>query len=154
MTHVLNVKIIFVHVKNAIDKSILLSKHIKLNHIINFEKKDCYAINIIDAHLIIEINWKKKALIAIVEIIMITALMLIHITFNSINEVVTKIIITKDIIIYNIFLTQQRLLIVINVYSIIWKKNDIVYISKSKWMFIDTIFNAKIELFKIYFVSS
>ena len=56
MTHVLNVKIIFVHVKNAIDKLILLSKHIKLNRIIHFEKKDYYATNIINAHLIIEIN--------------------------------------------------------------------------------------------------
>ena len=56
MTHILNVKIIFVHVKNAIDKSILLSRYIKLNRIINFEEKDCYAANIIDVHLIIEIN--------------------------------------------------------------------------------------------------
>ena len=56
MTHVLNVKIIFVHVKNAIDKSILLLKHIKLNRIINFKKKDYYAINIINVYLIIEIN--------------------------------------------------------------------------------------------------
>ena len=56
MTHVLNVKIIFVYVKNAIDRSILLSKHIKLNCIIDFEKENCYATNIIDAHLIIEIN--------------------------------------------------------------------------------------------------
>ena len=56
MTYVLNVKIIFVHVRNAIDKSILLSRHIKLNRIINFKKKDCYATNIIDVYLIIEIN--------------------------------------------------------------------------------------------------
>ena len=56
MTHVLNVKIIFVHVKNAINRSILLSKHIKLNHIINFKKEDCYVTNIIDVHLIIKIN--------------------------------------------------------------------------------------------------
>ena len=56
MTHVLNVKIIFVHVKNAIDKSILLSKHIKLNRIIDFKKEDCYATNIIDVHLIIKIS--------------------------------------------------------------------------------------------------
>ena len=56
MTHVLNVKIIFVHVRNAINKSILLSKHIKLNRIINFKKENCYATNIIDAHLIIKVN--------------------------------------------------------------------------------------------------
>ena len=56
MTHVLNVKIIFVYIKNAIDKLILLLKHIKLNCIINFEKKNCYAVNIINVHLIIKIN--------------------------------------------------------------------------------------------------
>ena len=56
MTHVLNVKTIFVHVRNAIDKSILLLRHIKLDRIIDFEKENCYAANIIDAHLIIEIN--------------------------------------------------------------------------------------------------
>ena len=56
MTHVLDVKIIFVHIKNTIDKLILLSRHIKLNRIINFEKKNCYATNIINVYLIIEIN--------------------------------------------------------------------------------------------------
>ena len=119
MTHVLNVKIIFVHVRNVINKSILLLKHIKLNRIIDFEKKNCYATNIIDVHLIIKINWKKRTLIVIVEVIMTTAFMLIYITFNSINEIATKIVITKNIIIYDISLTQQRLLIVIDVYSII-----------------------------------
>ena len=54
--HVLNVKIIFVYIKNAIDKSILLLKHIKLSCIIDFEKENCYAANIIDIHLIIKIN--------------------------------------------------------------------------------------------------
>ena len=153
MIHILNVKIIFVYIKNAIDKLILLSRHIKLNCIINFEKENCYAINIIDAHLIIEINWKKKTFIAIVEIIMTIAFMLIHIIFSSINEVVTKIVITKNIIIYDISLIQQRLLIVTNVYLIIWKKNNTVHVSKSKWMFIDTILDAKIESLKIYFVN-
>ena len=84
---------------------------------------------------------------------MTIAFMLIHITFNSINETVTKIVIIKNIIIYDIVSTQQRLLIITNVYSIILKKNDIVHVSKLKWMFIDTILNAKIESFKIYFVN-
>ena len=53
---------------------------------------------------------------------MTTAFILIHITFNSINEIVTEIVIMKNIIIYDIFLIQQRLLIVINAYSIILKK--------------------------------
>ena len=56
MIYVLDIKIIFVHLKNAINKLILLSKHIKLDRIINFEKKNCYAADIIDAYLIIEIN--------------------------------------------------------------------------------------------------
>ena len=56
ITHILNVKIIFIHVRNVINKSILLSRHIKLSRIINFEKEDCYATNIINAHLIIKIN--------------------------------------------------------------------------------------------------
>ena len=56
MTHVLNVKIIFIYIKNAINKLILLSKYIKLNRIINFEKKSYYAADIIDVHLIIKIN--------------------------------------------------------------------------------------------------
>ena len=50
---------------------------------------------------------------------MTTAFILIHIIFNSINEIVTKIVITNNIIIYDISLIQQRLLIVTNVYSII-----------------------------------
>ena len=154
MTHVLDVKIIFVHVRNAIDKSILLSKHIKLGRIINFEKEGCYAADIIDAHLIIEINWKKRAFIATVEVVMTAAFMLVHITFNSVNEAVTEVVITENIIIYDISLVQQRLLVVIDVYSTIWKKSDTVHVSESEWMSIDTIFDAKTESFKIYFVSS
>ena len=50
---------------------------------------------------------------------MTIAFMLIHITFNSINEAVTKVVITKSIIIYDISLTQQRLLAVADAYSII-----------------------------------
>ena len=57
ITHVLNIKIIFIHVKNAIDKLILFSKRIKLNRIIDFEKENHYATNIIDVHLIIEITF-------------------------------------------------------------------------------------------------
>ena len=126
MTHDLNVKIIFIHVKNVINKSILLLKYIKLNRIINFEKKNCYTTNIIEIYLIIEINWKKNSFIAIAEIIMTTAFILIYIIFNSINyEAVIKIVIVKNIIIYDISLTQQRLLIVTNIYLIIWKKKTL-----------------------------
>lgn len=60
--YVMNVIISIIYVKNAIVKTIVLSKHIKLNHITNFEKKECYHINLKNAHLTIKMNWKRKTL--------------------------------------------------------------------------------------------
>ena len=56
MTHILNVNIIIVHVRNATDKSITLFKHTKLKHIIDFDEKDCYYIDLTDAHLTTDVS--------------------------------------------------------------------------------------------------
>ena len=56
MMHVMNANILMMHVYNIIDKTMRLSKHIKLNKIIDFEKKNCYHLNSAYAYLTIEMN--------------------------------------------------------------------------------------------------
>ena len=50
--YVINANIAVMHIYNIINKALQLSKHIKLNKIINFKEKDYYYLNI----LIIKIN--------------------------------------------------------------------------------------------------
>lgn len=44
------------HIKNATFKLIVLSKHIKLDYIINFKKEECYYVNVNNAYLAIRIS--------------------------------------------------------------------------------------------------
>ena len=56
ITHVINANTSMMHIYNIINKTMRLSKHIKLNKIINFKKKNCYYLNSANVYLTIEIN--------------------------------------------------------------------------------------------------
>ena len=177
MTHVLNADIAVMHVRNVIDQTVQLSKHIKLNKIIDFEEKDCYHLNASNAHLITKINWKKWTFnIAIAELIITISCfnfevnqfkILVKTSIDSFTSIEVKfkftitlftalieLITIENIIIYNILIIQQRLLATIDAFSIIWKKNNTINVSKFEWMFINIIFDVKSNTFKVYFVNS
>ena len=56
ITHIINVKTFVIHVRNAIDKSIVVFKHIKLDKIFDFEKENCYHVDSTNVHLTIDVN--------------------------------------------------------------------------------------------------
>ena len=56
ITHIVDFKTSIIHVKNVIDKTIIVSKHIKLNKLIDFDEKNCYHVDVINVFLIVDIN--------------------------------------------------------------------------------------------------
>ena len=56
ITHVMNVNIFMIHVRNVINKSITMSKYIKLNKIIDFDEKNYYYVDNTNIYLTIDIN--------------------------------------------------------------------------------------------------
>ena len=56
MIHIMNSETSAIHIRNAIDKLIIIFKHIKLNKITNYEKKNCYHINVFNVYLTTKIN--------------------------------------------------------------------------------------------------
>ena len=56
MTHIVDFKTSMIHVKNVIDKTIIVSKHTKFDKIFDFDEKNCYHVDVVDAHLIVDVN--------------------------------------------------------------------------------------------------
>ena len=56
MTHVMNNNFSFVHVRNATNKFIILSKHIKLSRLFDYNEKDYYHVDVFEIHLIVDVN--------------------------------------------------------------------------------------------------
>ena len=56
MTYIINVKTFVMHVRNAINKSIIVFKYIKLDKIFDFEKKNCYHVDSTNVYLTIDVN--------------------------------------------------------------------------------------------------
>ena len=52
----MNVNTFVIHVRNAINKSTIISKYIKFDKISNFEKKNYYHVDSTNVYLIIDIN--------------------------------------------------------------------------------------------------
>ena len=56
ITYIMNVKTFVIHVRNTIDKLIIVFKHIKFDKIFDFEKKNCYHVDSTNVHLTIDVN--------------------------------------------------------------------------------------------------
>ena len=56
MTYIINVNTFMIHVRNVIDKSIMMLKYIKLNKIIDFDEKNYYHVDNTNTYLTINVN--------------------------------------------------------------------------------------------------
>lgn len=67
----------------------------------------------------------------------------------------SELVMFNDIIIYDFLNKAHMLQFVTEIYSLIWRNFDeIVNISETDWMLINTIFETKLNFFKIYSLSS
>ena len=83
VTHVMNDNFSFIHVRNATNKLITLSKHIKLSRLFDYDEKNCYYANVFEIHLIVDVNWKRRVLIVLIDVIVTVAFFLVETTFDS-----------------------------------------------------------------------
>ena len=172
LTHIVDFKTSIIQVKNVIDKTIIVSKHTKLNKIIDFDEKNCYHVDVINVRLIVDINWNRRVLTTIIDLIMMTTSLLFDLidlskSFSNIQFIMLQIhvttsislfeiIISFDIIIYDISLNvQQRLQNIAKFFFNIWKNNDdIVNVFEKNWISIKIIFDVKSKFSRVYFVDS
>ena len=162
-----------IYVRNVIDKSITMLKYIKLNKIINFDEKDYYYINNTNVYLTININWKRRVIIVLINFTTTTTLILtrinlveLYIMTSIIKSIIVLIVtiyivvliiflkntISNDIIIYEILSkTQHKLQNITKIFLIIWKNNNnIMNVLKKNWILIKTIFEIKSKLSRVY----
>ena len=153
--YIMNVKTFVIHVWNAIDKSTIVFKYIKFDKIFNFKKKNCYHVDSTNVHLTINVNWKRRIVIVLIDfvvtiililmriksitlsiyiliLIMTYVVALIIIIYLVVSIIFLKITTSNDIIIYEIlFEIQHKLQNIAKIFLIIWKNNDdIVNVSK------------------------
>lgn len=83
MAHVMDAQTSVIHVRNAMDKPILVPKHTKLGRITDFEEEGCYHADVSDAHLAVGVSWKRRALTAIAGLAMAAAPLLAGMTSAS-----------------------------------------------------------------------
>ena len=148
MTYIINVKTFIIHVWNIIDKSIIVFKYIKFDKIFDFEKKNCYHVDSTNVHLTIDVNWKRRVVIALIDFVVTIISILIKIKLNALSiyiviSIMTHVVILiiiihfviliaflkittlNDIIIYEtLFEIQYKLQNIAKVFLIIWKNND------------------------------
>ena len=123
MTHIMNNNFSFVHVRNATNKFIILSKHIKLNKLFDYDEKNCYHANVSKVHLIVDINWKRRALTTLIDIIVIVVSFLIEMTFIHISTTIINFM-TK--------ISQIYVVVSISSFEFITSIDIIIYDTSSK----------------------
>ena len=118
--HIVNVDISIIQIRNIINEIYISSRHVKLNQVFNYEKKNCYIITQKNAHLIIKFkkqifkNSFKLALTKLVNVLilideLIFTLFIVNnnvVVFNInvfvvIEFVIIEIITSREIIIYD-----------------------------------------------------
>ena len=174
MTHIVDFKTSMIHVKNVIDKTITVSKHTKLDKIFDFDEKNCYHVDVVDVHFVVDVSWKRRVLTTIIDLIMITTSLLFDLIINSTTTSIFistfailqiyvvastssfEIIISSNITIYDTSsIVQQRLQNIAKTFFNIWKDNDdTINVFEKNWMSIKIIFDIKSKSSRVYLVDS
>ena len=166
-----------VQVRNATNKLYILSKNAKIDMLRDFEKENYYNVLSNDRHLtaVFFRNWTKTfrnvAIMSFVEVFVDFTTIVANNAFNSTMQTQVfstislmtnstddkslKIVMFNEITIFDHFFVYNILSIVAEIYFEIWRNtNDIVDVSKKKWISISTISNVKSNANKIYSLNS
>lgn len=69
LTHIVDVNIDMIQVRNATNKSTLLLKSLKLERVLNYIEKECYVANLAHAHLAVELSWKRQTIKIVITVL-------------------------------------------------------------------------------------
>ena len=156
--HIVNVNIFMIQICNIIDETYIISRHVKLNRVLDYEKKDCYMTTSKNAHLIVKSkkqifkNSFKLVLTKFVNVSMLIdelILNLVTIVNNVVFDIenfdtttksifsrislISEIVTSRDIIIYENNHAQSQLKQIIDQFSTLWiDHNQSINISKNE----------------------
>ena len=143
-SHIVDSGFFKIVVINSSNDSVTISRRARLDTIKKFEKDECYIVSKHDAHLATE-NWNNNSFKLKIQ------------TILAENESIeTEMITETKIIIFDITDAQKTIQQMIEVYFNLWSddKRATMNISKSDWMSINILSDAKIPFAKIYSVES
>ena len=166
--HHVNVNIFMIQIRNIINKTYIISRHIKLNYVLDYEKKNCYMTTSKNAYLTIKLkkqifkNSFKLILTKLVNVSMLIDELTLNLTtiinnvvfdidvFNTTTKLIanrisliSEIITLRNIIIYKNELTRNQLKQIIDQFFTLWIDYNLsIDISKKKKL-IDLTFNVK-----------
>ena len=158
-----------IQIRNVNNQSYRISRNLKIDNFRDFEKKDCYAINVDDNHLatMFFISWTKRFrqlvvidLIIFVDVVDIVKFELSNVASLQMSFVlsfddVIEIVMFNDITIYDDKSVYARLFIVTKTYSKIWRDiENIMNIFEKDWMIIFIDVDVKSKIVKVYSLSS
>jgi hypothetical protein len=157
MIHIMSANIVAVQVCNSTEKSVVISRRVRLDRIIEYEKHECYFIDSKKTSLAIESTWKKSDSLTVSNWRKTSILVFIHINLKN-SSSVKKSMKEKslnEITTYDTLTIRQQLFDTVEKYSL-WNKteNFVINVSKNEWMSITLKSDAKIEFAKIYSMSS
>ena len=176
MFYIVDVYIVVVQVRNASFKDVFLFKSIRLGIVQEYEEKECYLAAVEDVHLTANSGSHKSAprnwlkIVMKIGVVMIVAGVVVFGAYHGIevefsNTSATSVnsafasleqIIFNDIIIYGeTSVVRTQIVDVVVMYSNIWHDDGIIVrVSSEEWMSIDIQSDAKIEVVKVYSLSS
>ena len=158
-----------IQIRNVNNQFYRISRNLKIDNFRDFEKNNCYAINVDDNHFatMSSTNWTKRFrqldvidLIIFVDVVDIVKFELLNVaslqmSFVSSFDDVIEIVMFNDITIYDDKSVYARLFIVTKTYSKIWRDiENIMNIFEKDWMIIFIDVDVKSKIVKVYSLSS
>ena len=155
-------------IRNVNDQSYRVSRNLKIDNFRDFEKKDCYLVNVDDNHLATMsfISWIKRfrQLVVVDLTIFVDVFNVVKLKFSNVASIqmsimssfdnVNEIVMFNNITIYDDKFVYARLFIVTETYSKIWRDiENIMNIFEEDWMIIFIVVNVKSKIVKIYLLS-
>ena len=134
-----------IQVRNAINETYIISRHVKLNRVLDYEKKNYYITTSKNAHLIVKFkkqifkNLFKLVLTKLVDVFMFVFELILNVTFTTIifNEIIEMLkinfIINNNVVFeINVFTSKTKFMTnrVLSINEIIKTREIIIYDNK------------------------
>ena len=155
--HIVNVNMSIIQIRNIIDEIYIVLRHVKLNRVFDYKKKNCYLTNSKNVYLIVKFkkqifkNSFKLTLTKLVDVFMLVFELLSRITFTTIifNEIVEMFKINFTI---SVFTSKTKSMInwISSINKIITTREIIIYNNEQTRTNLKTIINQFLTLWIDY----
>ena len=167
LAHVISVNMMIVQIRNIFNEIFIVSKHFRVETLIDYAEEKCYVVFSENAHLAVKFNFKsdwwfktKKFLAIECAFVVTTAATFMSFFASRASmsidlHISMKTVTQNEIIIYDDLSIYSRLFTVIESYLSIWNDiEEIVNMLEFEWMLINTLTEVKSNLAKMYSLKS